>query len=215
VKARILVVDDHEVLRDGVKFRIRDQPDMEVVGEAGAGQAALELVRALLPDLVLLDIHLGDMSGIELSRQILRELPQAKILLLSAYPDLAFVNEAIQVGVCGYLLKANAARDLIQAIRTVLAGKTHFCSEVAAVVMEDYRRMLLAKNQLSRSVLSEREREILKLTAEGTRTKEIAARLHISPKTVEAHRTHLMTKLGCGSMVELTRYAIREGIAPV
>jgi DNA-binding NarL/FixJ family response regulator len=213
VKARILLVDDHEVVRDGLRLKIRHQPDMEVIGEAGNGRVALERAKALSPDLVLVDIHMEGMNGIELSRQLLREHPQMKIVVLSAFPDPDTVNQAVQAGVCGYLLKANAADDLLRAIRVVLAGKTYFCPEVAAAVVADYRRLLLAKENPPPPLLSEREREVLKLTAEGARTKEIAAQLHISLKTVETHRAHLMTKLGCSSVVELTRYALREGIA--
>jgi len=213
MKARILLVDDHEVLRDGLRMKIRQQPDMEVVGEAGNGQAALERIQELSPDLVVVDVHMEDMTGIDLTRQVLRDHPRMKIVVLSAYPDSDLVSQAVQAGVCGYVLKANAGDDLIRALRTVLAGKSYFCPEVATVLMEDYRRLLSTKDCPPPSPLSEREREVLKLTAEGVRTKEIADRLHISLKTVETHRAHLMTKLGCASVVELTRYALREGIA--
>jgi DNA-binding NarL/FixJ family response regulator len=213
MKARILLVDDHQVVRDGLRFTIRHQRDMEVAGEAGDPQTALSLFRTLSPDLTVLDVHLGAEDGIELASQMITERPQAKVLVLSAYPDQALVNRAVRAGVKGYLLKANASDDLIHAIRAVLGGSVHFCQEVMAAVVTDYRKLLSANQAPPADGLSNRERQLLVLIAGGRRNKEIAMDLDLTVKSVETYRSHLMKKLGCGSPAELVRYAIREGLA--
>ncbi|MBI5385307.1 MAG: response regulator transcription factor [Verrucomicrobia bacterium] len=212
MSTRLLLVDDHRLFRDGLRLMLSQRAGFTVVGEAADGQAALECVEHGAPDLVLMDLHLPDGSGLEVSRQLLARHPALRILVLSANPDPAFVSEALQLGVAGYVLKTSAAEELFDAIEAVMRGKTYLCPDIATVVVGDYRKMLAARTGSATPALSAREREVLRLTADGLRTKEIAAQLGVSVKTVETYRARLMTKLGCGSTAELTRYAVREGI---
>ncbi len=209
---RILLVDDHRIVRDGLRLLIQEHPDLTVVGEASGGTEALTLVRELRPDLILMDIHLQDSNGIEVSRQILTDWPQARIIILSAHPDPDFVSAALQAGVSAYMVKENAAEDLIRAIRAVRAGKTYLCPEVAGAMVSELRRAKEGTERVGRAPLSVREREVLRLVAEGLRNKEISNRLTVSIKTIETYRSRLMHKLGLASSAELVRYAIREGI---
>lgn len=214
-KAKILLVDDHQVVRDGMRFAIKQQSDMEVVGEAENGPEALKLAAALKPDLIVMDLRLGEASGIDVTREVLAVSPGSQIVILSAYPDSEYVNEAVQAGVRGYVLKSNASLEILEAIRTVLDGKFYLTNEIAGLVMENYRKMLAAQGAPPKPALSEREVDVLRLLAEGLRLKEIANRLNISAKTVESHRANLLKKLRCESTVALARYAIQEGISPL
>lgn len=209
---KVLVVDDHQIVREGLGSLLGRQPDMALVGEAGDGDAALRQAGELLPDVVIVDIHLTGMDGIEASRQILTRLPQTKILILSGLADRELVNRALQAGVSGYLLKGNASDEILWAIRAMMAGKIYLCPEVATPLVAEYASQLAAKPAPAKPRLSERELQVLKLTAEGLRTKEIAERMKIGPRTVETYRARLMQKVGCHGNVELTRYAVREGI---
>ncbi len=209
---KILLVDDHEVVRHGLRAVVRREPDMIVVGEAGDGASALRQAAELLPDAVVLDVHMAGMDGIEASRQILARLPKTKILILSAFPDPELVDRALRAGVSGYVLKANASGEILWAIRAMMAGKTYLCPEVATTLVAAYTAKIAAKPAPAKPVLSEREQEVLKLTAEGLRTKEIAQRMNIGVRTVETYRKRLMEKVGCRGTVELTRFALREGI---
>jgi DNA-binding NarL/FixJ family response regulator len=214
MSTQLLLVDDHPLLRQGLRQTLETQTDLVLVGEASGGQEALQRVKDLSPDLVIMDIHLPDLCGLEVSRRILRDLPNVKIIIFSADADRALVDEALQVGVCGYLLKAGVATEIIRAIRLVMEGRLYLCPELASVVLGDYRKALLSKAQSPKPVLSDRDKQVLRHLAEGLQNKEIADRLNVSPKSVEKSRYRLMNKLGYHSVAELTRYAIREGIAP-
>lgn len=214
MNTRVLLVDDHEMMRDGLRLMLKRKPGIEVVGVAGDGQTAVELARSLTPDLIVMDIHLGDSNGIDVARRVLAEAPHIRIIILSGLPEEDFVHGAVQAGVKGYLLKANASEELSQAIQAVMEGHSYLCPEAAEVVLRSYRELLKDRPSLAKPLLSDREREVLRLTAQGLRVKEVAQHLNISPKTVETHRTHLMKKLDCAGVADLTRYAIREGLAP-
>lgn len=210
---KILVVDDHQMMRQGLRLLIKEQPDLNVVGEASSCQAALEMTRSLAPQIVLMDVHLPGESGIEVSRQILAEFPKTRIIILSADADLSLVHQALLAGVSGYVTKTNGWEEVLRAIRTVLDFRLYLSPEVASAVVNDYRDTLNGKPALGKPALSERERLLLKLVAEGKRNKEIALTLGVAVKSVETYRSRLMKKLDCASAADLTRYAIREGIA--
>jgi len=209
---RILLVDDHQMMLEGLRLMIQREKDLEVVGVATNGKAAIENSLKLSPNLIIMDIQLKELDGIDISQRILSQSPQVKIVILSALADTDLVNRAMQAGIHGYLLKASAMEDLTRTIRCVMAGNTYLCPEATNALVHNYRALLAEKKAPEKPVFSEREREVLKLTAEGLRVKEIADKLNISIKTVETHRSHLMTKLECASVVDLTRFAIREGI---
>lgn len=213
MKAKLLLVDDHAMLRRGLRQALAQQPSFEVVGEASTGAQALRLMEELAPDLVLMDIHLPDMSGIEVSRQILHDHPGAKIIIFSSDIARALVDEALQAGVCGYLPKTCPVEELILAVDAVMTGKLYLSPDVTGDILKDYRNNLLHETPSTKPLLSERERQLLRLIAEGHRNKEISVELKISTKSVEAYRSRLMKKLGCSSSAELVRYAVRQGIA--
>lgn len=213
VTTKIILVDDHPMMRDGLRYAIEAQTDMKVVGEAANGLAALEVAKKNQADVILMDIAMPGADGIEVSLQIRALHPEIKIIILSGMADEDHVRQAIKSGLNGYLLKANASTELIAAIRAVMSGHTFLSPEVTGGVMAAYREYLNTKASSPESLLSERELEVLKLIAEGLRTKEIADRLSIGSKTVDTYRARLMTKLNCDSTIELVRYAIRQGIA--
>ena len=209
---RFLIVDDHAMFRIGIRLLLQSRyPDAELA-EADDGATAIQRAIELKPDLLIVDLHLPDQDGIEVSRQILAGAPSAKIVILSADLDLSHVNEALKAGVSAYLLKTNAPEELPQAINTVLAGNLYLCAEANAAALKDYRSVLTAATE-AKPRLSAREQEVLRLIADGLRTKEIAARLNVGVKTIETYRRRLMKKLACGSVAELVRYALRNGIA--
>lgn len=204
------------MVREGLRLLIeRHCPGATVVAETGLAGAALEFARSVKPDVVIMDIHLPDGSGIEASKQILTELPQTRVIVLSAEPDVTFVRAALQAGATGYLLKSCASSELPRAIPAVVAGRMYFCSEVSETALLDYRQSLVPAQPPPHPELSEREREVLRLITEGLRTKEIAERLGVGVKTAETYRKRLIAKVGCNGTAELVRYAIREGIVPL
>jgi DNA-binding NarL/FixJ family response regulator len=210
---KILLADDHEIVRQGLRLLIEKQSDMEVVAEAKEGRTAVRLVRKLLPDVVVMDVSMPDLNGMEAARQITREFDDVKVVALSMHWDSLFVTEMLQSGASGYLLKDCAFAELALAIRTVVAGKTYLSPSITGVVVDDYLHHLPKKADFSGlDVLSNREREVLQLIAEGKSTKQIALHLHISAKTVETHRQNIMNKLDIRSVAELTKYAIRKGL---
>ncbi|OIR07302.1 transcriptional regulatory protein DegU [mine drainage metagenome] len=210
---RVFIVDDHQIVRDGLKLILRDEPDFEVAGEAANGQSALDQIAEVHPDIVTTDIEMPGIDGIALARQIKARAPHVKILILSAHSDTQYVREALKAGVAGFLLKLNASRDFVQAIRTVMEGQTYLCPEVSTVVVREYQRHVqMPAAAPPAGPLSDREREILKCIADGRTTKETALTLSLSTKTIEAHRLNIMAKLKINSIAELTKYAIREGI---
>lgn len=210
---RVLLGDDHTVLRQGLRKILEDRRDWRVVAEAGNGRDAVREAIDLNPDVAVLDIGMPLLNGIEATRQIVRRAPNVRILILSMHSDQAYVTQAVQAGARGYLLKESAGSELIAAIGAVAAGKTYFSPAVAQVVFDDYVRSLTERGITDRyDALSQREREVLQLVAEGKSSKEIADLLSISPATVETHRTHLLQKLGLRNTAEVVRYAARRGI---
>ncbi len=208
----ILLVDDHEVMCEGLCALLRKQPDMEVIGRAVDGRSAVQMARELSPDVVIMDIGMPNLNGIDATRQVLAECPNAKVLVLSTHSDGSLIAKALKVGAAGYILKESAFAELVEAINTVSEAKTYLCSKTTKVVFADYVKMLSNPGWSWDEGLTHREREILQLVAEGKTTKKIAATLHISVKTVDSHREHIMDKLDIHNVAGLTKYAIREGL---
>lgn len=213
MSVRVLIVDDHPLVRNGLRMLVDAQVDMEVVGEATDGRTALDAVGRLLPDIVIMDVEMPGGSGIEVLREVLAASPATKVLMLSAFPDPAYVTESIQAGASGYLIKGDAVGEIVKAVRAAMNGHTFMCPEATSVLISALKDSLASGAARTRPLMSQREREVLVLVAEGLRTKEIAARLNIGVKTVDTYRARLMKKLECGSTAELVRYAIREGVA--
>jgi two-component system, NarL family, response regulator NreC len=212
-KLRILLGDDHTLVRHGVCKILEEQPDWEVVAQASDGRDAVKQALSLEPDVVVLDIGMPLLNGIEAARQIARRLPRAHILILSMHSDEAYITQALQAGAKGYLLKDSADSELIRAVTAVAAGKSFFSPAVARVMLDDYVRHLADKGIVDRyQSLSEREREIFQLIAEGHSNKEIAELLSVSPATVETHRARILQKLDVHNTAELVLYAVRRGV---
>jgi DNA-binding NarL/FixJ family response regulator len=209
---KILLVDDHQIMRDGLRSLIEKQPNMEVVAEAENGRTAIKLNRKFRPDVVVMDIHMPDLNGIDATRQIVKEFPGTKIVAFSMHTDHQFVAGALKAGVSGYLQKDSAFEELARAIRTVVANQTYLSSKIAGSVVRDYVDKMAVEEAMSPAALTAREREVVQLYAEGRTTKQIAEGLNLSVKTVETHRRHIMEKLDITSIAELTKFAIREGL---
>jgi DNA-binding NarL/FixJ family response regulator len=215
MKTKILLVDDHKILRDGICSLLKGYDDIEVIGEAPDGKTALQMVNELLPDLVIMDISMPDMNGIDATRRILNEHPDVKVIALSMHHDKQFVSEIFRAGASGYLIKDSAFDELDHAIRIVMNGKTYINPQIASLVVESLISQSSMSPSQSFSLLTEREREVLQLIAEGRSTKQIAYDLHVSSKTVESHRRQVMGKLNVRSVAELTKFAIREGLTSI
>jgi len=209
---RVLLVDDHPLMCAGLKLALAQEAGITVVGHALDDATALANSRELSPDLIIIDVELGTVDGITLAGKILRELPNIKVIVVSETTDLDSLDRAIRAGVCGYLLKVNEQRELIRAIRTVEKGRFYFCAEAMHIVIANYRQFLGGEPAPARPLITDRELEVLKLTAAGLRVKDIATQLNIGIKTVDTHRSNLLAKLGCSNVAELTRYAVRHGI---
>jgi DNA-binding NarL/FixJ family response regulator len=212
-KLRILIADDHTLVRQGLGKILEERHEWEVVAQAEEGREAVRLALALVPDVVILDVAMPLLNGIEATRQIVRRAPSVKVLMLSMHPDEAYITQALQAGATGYLLKDSADAELLRAVAAVAAGKSYFSPAVARVLLDDYVRHLAAKGIVDRyEALSEREREIFQLIAEGHSNKEIAGLLSVSTATVETHRAHILQKLDIHSTAELVLYAVRRGV---
>jgi DNA-binding NarL/FixJ family response regulator len=209
MKIRVILADDHQMVREGLRLIIGRHQDIEVVAEAENGRKAVSLARQLQPDIVVMDIAMADLNGMEATRLILQDNPHVKVVALSAYADRRYVAGMLDAGASGYVLKANAGDELVQAIREVLQNKKYLTPEVAEVIG---RQHSIPRGFSTQAILSARERQVLQLLAEGKSSKEIAMPLHISVKTVETHRRNIMKKLGLHSVAELTKYAICEGL---
>ncbi len=213
--ARILLADDHRIMREGLLSLFEKEDDLEVVGEAENGRQAVRLARELAPDVVVMDVAMPDLNGIEATRQVLAELPATKVLALSMHKNKQFVIEILKAGASGYVLKDGAFDELVHAIRAVLANRFYLSPEVTGAVIDDAVHFLPPEPGSASLRLSSREREVLQLLAEGRSTRQIAQHLNISIKTVETHRQHIMQKLDLHSVAELTKYAIREGLTSI
>ena len=212
-KTKILVADDHGIVRQGLRSLLEKQQDMEVVGEAGDGREAVRMAEELDPHIIVMDIALPHLNGIDAAEQVLRTSPEKKIILLSMYADEEFLMRALTVGVKGYLLKDSAELDLVRAVRAVAAGKSFFSPAIAQTLAEDYVRQLQCKGlEDSYDLLTPREKEIIQLLAEGKSNKDVATVLDVSPYTVETHRMHLMQKLSLHNTAEIVLYAVRKKI---
>jgi len=209
---RVLLVDDHTILREGVRALLAGEREIVVVGEAGDGREALEKVETLRPDIVLMDMVMPGMNGLEATTLIKQRHSEVKVLILSMYDDDEYVQQVIQAGASGYLLKGMAADDLVLAIREVHAGSSFLNPAVAAKLIEDYVRRVRGDVDAAGDLLTAREREVLKLIAEGNTNQEIADALHLSRKTVESHRANIMRKLDLHDVTELVKYALRTGL---
>jgi len=209
---KILLADDHKITRDGLKALLESQENMIVVGEAENGRQAVRLASKLAPDVIVMDINMPELNGIEATRQIIAELPDTKIIALSMYSDKRYVVGMLKAGVSGYLLKNCAFDELVSAISAVVANQNYMSQKIADTVMKDYANILESSDSSPASTLTAREREVLQLIAEGLKTKDIAARIHVSVKTVETHRQQVMRKLNAKSIAELTKIALREGL---
>jgi DNA-binding NarL/FixJ family response regulator len=214
MKVKILLVDDHAMLRSGLRTVFAQQDNFELVGEASTGEMALAQAREKKPDVILMDVHLPDMNGIDVSGKILSEQSSAKIIVFSSEVSRTSVEKALQFGIAGYLSKTSPAEEIIHAVTSVVVGKLYISPEVSGEILKDYGGGTPGVTGKLPPVLTQRDRQLLSMISGGKRNKEIAAELDVSVKSVEAFRSRLMKKTGCLSSAELVRYAVREGIAP-
>ena len=212
---KILLADDHKLMREGLRMLLEKLGGMAIVGEAGDGISALRMALGLKPDLVLMDIAMPDLNGIEATRRIMTEAPGVKVIVLSMHADKRFVRQMFAAGARGYVLKGSAFEEVAAAIKTVTAGRIYVSPKITDQVLADYVKQLIKPSAGTESPLSGREREVLQMLAEGKSSRTIAERLHVSVTTVDTHRKHIMDKLGFRSIAELTKYAVREGLTPL
>lgn len=212
-KIRVLVADDHGVMRKGLRLQLEQNDQFEVVGEAADGREAVRLAEEKQPNIVIMDIGMPGLNGIDATAQIVKHNPRVAVIILSMYSDESYLVRTLTAGAKAYLLKASADVDLIPAVQAVAQGKTFFSPAIAKVLLEDYLRQLQQRGlQDSYDLLTDREKEILQLLAEGKSNKEAATILDVSPYTVETHRTHMMQKLGLHSTADIVLYAVRKKI---
>jgi len=213
MSVKIVIADDHKMMRDGLCALLEKHPNMEVIAEVENGNEVVEAASQLSPDVIIMDISMPGLNGIEATRKILEKNPNIKILGLSMHADAEYVSGLLVAGASGYVLKDCTFGELIQAINSVVRNKSYLCPEIASVVIHDFKmhRVSFESNELS--ILTPREREILQLITEGLSTKDIARKLSLSVKTIAAHRQSIMDKLNCHNVVDLTKYAIRRGFA--
>jgi two-component system, NarL family, response regulator NreC len=209
---KIILADDHQIVRQGLRTLLAAEPDMKVVGEADNGRKTLGLAHELAPDVIIMDISMPDLNGIDATRQIMQKSPDVKIIALSMHSDSLFVMNMFKSGALGYLLKDCALEELVKAIRTVMRQKTYISPGLSDILIKDLANHWGGAPVSAYAVLTAREREVLQLMAEGKTTLQIASSLRVSSKTVEAHRKQIMNKLGLHSVAELTKYAIRQGL---
>jgi DNA-binding NarL/FixJ family response regulator len=209
---RIVLADDHKIVRDGLRSLLDSQDGMSVIAEADNGRAIVDLAMELRPDVVVMDVGMPDLNGMEATRQIVGQDPNIRVIALSMHSDKRFVEGMISAGATGYVLKDSAFETLATAIRTVVKEGAYLCPKVAGLVVSEFASRLPLARAADGPVLTPREREVLQLLAEGNTTKQIASELSVSVKTIETHRSRIMEKLDMRSIAELTKYAIREGL---
>jgi len=214
-KIKVLIADDHTILRQGIKALLDNQAEIEVIGEAKDGREALTLIERLLPDVILMDIAMPGLNGLEATRRIKKKFPKIKVLVLTMYTNEEYVFQILNAGANGYLVKETAFQDLISAIRAVYRDEAFMSPSISKKVINRYMQRVRETNNTTGDILTTREREILQLIAEGSSSKKIAEALFISPKTVETHRTHIMDKLNIHNRTDLVKYAIRTGIVDI
>jgi DNA-binding NarL/FixJ family response regulator len=212
---RILLADDHQMLRDTLRSMLESEDHLEVVGEASDGRTAIAMARTLAPDIVVMDITMPDLNGVEATHQIKAENAAVKVIALSRHSDSRYVLRMLEAGASGYVIKAAAYDELRSAIRVVSQGKSYLSPDITGIVVDAHVRPSSEAGTSKHATLGPREREIIQLLAEGHTSPQIGKRLHISARTVETHRRNIMKKLGVHSVAELTKYAIREGLTPL
>ena len=212
-RIRVLIAEDHTIVRQGLAALLRTEPDLEVIGEASDGLEAIDLAKKLVPDVVLTDVAMRNLNGLEATRQIKKNFPQMKVLVLTVYDNEEMIFQILKAGASGYLVKDSAMTELVSAIRAIQQGESYLSPSISRKVIDDYiRRAEQGEKGSASDLLSNREREILQLIAEGNSIPEISALLCISRKTVEAHKTHIMEKLNIHDKVGLIKHAIRMGL---
>ena len=214
MSVKILIVDDHGILREGLKLLIDQQRDMRVVGQAGDGLEAIKLAKELKPDLILMDVVMPELNGVEATRQIVEANSGIKVLVLTAHLKHRFIADTLRAGVCGYILKEHLKDELVKAIRTVMSGQMYFCPKVANVLVENYAQGGDQK-RVGLDTLTGKERQLVQIFAEGKTSKEAARLFNRSDKTIDAKRRIIMSKLDISSIAELTKFAVREGLTSV
>lgn len=213
MEIRIILAEDHQITRDGLEVMIQKRKDMTMVASAGDGQTAVKLARELVPDLMIIDVTMPKLNGIEATRQIKSENPKIKVIALSMHAEKIYITEILKAGASGYLLKNCAFDELVKAILFVNTHKNIYLSpEVSRILAEDYLRGFIAESASVMQILTSREHEVLKMIVDGNSTRQIASDLHVSTKTIETHRRRVMDKLGIDNLAGLVKYAIREGI---
>jgi two-component system response regulator NreC len=212
MRTKIILADDHKIIREGLRSLIEKQPDMEVIAEAQDGLMTVNLVQKLKPDVVIMDIGMPEMNGIDATTKITTEYKTVKVIALSMHSDRRFVMQMLKAGAAGYLLKDSAFEELVSAIHAVITKQHYLSQKITDVVVQEYLQNLPRNESTVFTVLTAREREVLQLIAEGKSTKQTASVLNVSVKTIETHRQQIMEKLDMHSIAQLTKYAIREGL---
>ena len=214
-KIKVFVADDHTILRQGIKALLDNQGGIEVIGEAKDGREAIKIIEEVLPDVILMDIAMPGLNGLEATRRIKKKFPKMKVLVLTMYTNEEYIFQILNAGANGYLVKETAFQDLISAIRAVYRGEAFMSPSISKKVINNYIKRARGDKKKVHDILTTREREILQLIAEGNSNKRIAEALFISPKTAETHRTHIMDKLNIHDRAGLIKYAIRKGIVDI
>jgi two-component system response regulator NreC len=212
-KVRLLIADDHKIFRQGIKKLLEEEQDLQVVGEAADGREVVKKATELKPDIILMDIAMANLNGLEATKQIKKVLPESKIIMLTMHKNEEYVLQSFQAGASGYILKEGAVEELVSAIRSIYADKSFLSPTVSKTLVDAYlRKMETGKTETPFDLLTDREREVLQLIAEGFTNREVAKQLFISVKTVEAHRAHIMQKLNIHDIAKLVKYAIQKGL---
>jgi two-component system response regulator NreC len=212
-KVKLLVADDHKIFRQGIKKLLEEEPDLQVVGEAADGREAVKRATELKPDVILMDIAMANLNGLEATKQIKKVLPDVKVIMLTMHKNEEYVLHSFQVGASGFILKEGAVEELVSAIRSIHQNKSFLSPSISKTLIEAYlRKMETGKTETPFDLLTDREREVLQLIAEGYTNREVAKALFISVKTVEAHRAHIMNKLNIHEIAKLVKYAIQKGL---